>query len=297
MTFRHLEIFIAVADLGSMTRASRQLYISQPTVSQAIAELETHYGFPLFERFGRSLTITEQGKSILSYARHIQSLLGEMELTSERQENAGLLRIGASMTIGSWLLPSLLQQLQKDVPQAEFRVVVRNTRDLEVLLLKNQLDCGLLEGSIHYPELVEIPFRRDSLTLVCGKNHPFWNAPISRLESLEDQVFLVREPGSGTRELFESVMASAEIGWKVGWECGDSSSLIHAAEKGFGIGVISGSLVREQRISGTLYRLPLPESTFQRNFRLVHHKNKYITPLMKRFFHQVLEQEGENRHE
>lgn len=297
MTFRHLEIFIAVADLGSMTRASHQLYISQPTVSQAIAELESHYGFPLFERFGRSLSITEQGKAILSYARHIQSLLGEMEQTSERQETSGLLRVGASMTIGSRILPALLQHLQQDVPEAEFQAIVRNTRDLESMLLKNQLDCALLEGSIHYPELIETPFLRDSLALVCGKSHPLYQEAISDLPSLQDQVFLVREPGSGTRELFESVMATAEINWKVGWECGDSSSLTYAAERGFGIGVISGSLIRNQQTSGALYRLPLPDNTFQRTFRLVYHKNKYITPLMKRFFHQVLKGEGECLHE
>lgn len=297
MTFRHLEIFIAVADLGSMTQASRHLYISQPTVSQAISELESHYGFPLFERFGRSLSITEQGKTILSYARHIQSLLGEMEQTSERLETFGPLRVGASMTIGSRLLPALLKQLREEAPQADFQAVVRNTRDLESMLLKNQLDCALLEGAIHFPELVEIPFRQDSLVLVCGRDHPFYRVPLSGLSSLQDQPFLVREPGSGTRELFESVMASEEINWKIGWECGDSSSLIQAAEAGFGIGVISRALVQDQLKKGALYQLSLPENTFRRTFRLVHHKNKYITPLMKKFFHQLLEKERENRNE
>jgi DNA-binding transcriptional LysR family regulator len=296
MTFRHLEIFIAVADLGSMTRASRHLFISQPTVSQAIAELENHYGFLLFERFSRSLSITEQGKIILSYARHIQSLLGEMEQTSERLETSGLLRVGASMTIGSNLLPELIRQLSEKVPQAETQVVVRNTRDLETMLLKNQLDCALLEGAIHFPELLEVPFRRDSLALVCGKDHSLYQSPISSLKSLQSQSFLVREPGSGTRELFESVMASAEINWKHSWECGDSSTLVQAAEMGFGIGVISRSLVTEKLKDGSLYQLPLPASAFCRTFRLVYHKNKYITPLMKLFFHHILEK-GEDHYE
>ena len=116
MTIRHLTIFITVADLGSMTAAAKALYISQPTVSQAITELEAHYGIKLFERFSKRIFITQNGSRLLSYARHITSLVNEMEQVIKNQEEIGSMTIGASLTIGECLLPALISTFTKKYP-------------------------------------------------------------------------------------------------------------------------------------------------------------------------------------
>ena len=287
MTIRNLEIFIKVADLGNMTSAARSLYIAQPTVSQAITELESHYGIKLFDRLAKRLYITESGKQLLSYARHIIALDEEMELAMKDPEKSGMLKIGASLTIGAELMPKLASGFQEKHRELRIHAVVRNTADIENLILRNDIDFALVEGIIHSKNIIAEPFMDDELALVCGKSHALCGIRSVTLEELLRYDFVVREQGSGTRELFESAMISKNAAWNISWECSGSDSIKSAAAGGLGIGVISRLLVEREIEVGELVVLNVPGLDLKRKFSIAYHRNKYITDTMKEFFSMV----------
>jgi DNA-binding transcriptional LysR family regulator len=284
MTIRNLEIFVKVADLGSMTAASEALYITQPTVSQAIAELEGHYGTKLFDRLAKKLYITESGKQLLGYARHIIALHGEMELAMKDPEKSGMLKVGASLTIGAELLPRLVSGFHAGHKELKIHAVIRNTADIESLILRNEVDFALVEGVVHSQSIISEEFMDDELALVCGRSHPLYGKQRVSLEELLRCDFAVREQGSGTRELFESAMVSRNAAWNISWECSGSDGIKSAAAGGIGIGVISRRLVEKELAAGDLCALKVPGLDLRRKFSIAYHKNKYITDTMKEFF-------------
>jgi LysR family transcriptional regulator, transcriptional activator of the cysJI operon len=287
MTIRNLEIFVKVADLGNMTAAAQSLYIAQPTVSQAISEIESHYGIKLFDRLAKRLYITESGKQLLSYARHIIALDEEMELAMKDPEKSGILKVGASLTIGAELMPKLASGFQEKHGELRIHAVVRNTADIESLILRNDIDFALVEGIVHSKSIIAEPFMDDELALVCGKNHALYGIRSVTLEELLKHDFVVREQGSGTRELFESAMISKNAAWNISWECSGSDSIKSAAAGGLGIGVISKRLVEREIAVGELVVLTVPGLDLKRKFSIAYHKNKYITDTMKEFFSMV----------
>ena len=145
MTIRHLRIFIAVAETGKMGLAAKQLYIAQPTVSQVISDMEKSYGVKLFERLSKKLYITPQGERLLSYARHIVSLFDEMERSMRNSSAQVLLRVGATITVGSCVLSPIIRRYEELFPLSQVQVFVDNTRLIEEMLLESQLDVALVE--------------------------------------------------------------------------------------------------------------------------------------------------------
>lgn len=282
MTLRHLEIFVAVSDMGSMTAASERLYISQPTVSQAIMELERYYGTKLFDRMGKKLYRTQAGERLLGYARHVTALVSDMAIQMTQVEDTGLLRIGASATVGIQYLPELVNHFNKEVNGIEIQAVIKNTLDIEQLLLKNELDIGIVEGDIHSTDLSIRPFFQDELILVCGKNHPLYGKKQIKPTQLQSQRYLMREVGSGTRELFEYAMAAQELSWQTVWESNSFESITAAARKSIGLAVLSKNLVKEDLEIGELWHINTPFLSLKRTWRIAYHKNKYLTSGMEK---------------
>ena len=283
MTLRHLKMFIAVADAGSITSAAKLLYVAQPTVSQAILELERHYSVKLFDRLSKKLYLTEHGKRLLSYARHVTALVTEMEQVSQEPGQSGLLKIGASLTIGACLLPDLMKQFISENPTMQVQAVVKNTQEIEALIMANTIDFAVVEGLIHSPNLITDTFAEDTLVLACGRSHPLYNAGKLSLDELSRHGFIVREQGSGTRELFENTMAAREVKWRLTWDCNGSDVLKSAAINGLGIAVISQRLIEHELITGELTPLFCDELSLKRSFCITYHKNKYLTSAMKNF--------------
>ena len=287
MTIRNLEIFVKVADMGNMTAAAQSLYIAQPTVSQAISELESLYGIKLFDRLSKKLYITESGKQLLNYARHIIALCGEMEMAMKDPEKSGIMKVGASLTIGAELLPRLVNRFHEIHSEVRIQAVVKNTLEIESLIMKNEIDFALVEGIVHNQSIVSEQFMDDELALVCGRTHPLYRSERISMGELLKYDFVLREQGSGTRELFESVMISKGEDWNICWECSDSEGIKNAAVGGIGIGVISGLLVKKELATEELNALVIPGLDLKRKFSIIYHKNKYITVTMKEFFSMV----------
>lgn len=283
MTLRHLEIFVAVADEGSMTAASEKLYISQPTVSQAIMELERFYGTKLFDRMGKRLYRTQAGERLLSYARHVTALVSDMALQMTQVETTGVLRVGASASVGILFLPEQIKRFQEASSGIQIQAVVKNTLDIEQLLLRNELDIGLVEGDVHSTDLQTQHFAEDELVIVCGRGNPFYGKKKIDPLALQNQPYLMREVGSGTRELFEYAMATKVLNWKTVWESNSFESIKRAAIANLGLAVLSKELVREELQSGALWHISTPFLSLKRKWGIVYHKNKYLTSAMQAF--------------
>lgn len=234
MTLRHLEIFLAVAETGSMRKAAEKLYISQPTVSGAIREMEEEYDVLLFERLNQRLFITPEGRQLTIYARELLSLFHEMEYTLRHSSDHAILRIGATLTVGTCVLPEILRQLeeQKHIPTS---VQVENTRTIVQRLAEGALDIGFVEGEVHHPDLVVLPVTADSLTAVCAHAAP----PMTLAELCQTYPLLMREKGSGTREMTDRILAEKGISCDIRWECSNTQTLLQAAESGLGVTIIS----------------------------------------------------------
>lgn len=283
MTLRHFQIFLAVCDTMNMTAAAESLYISQSAVSQAIAELGNHYEVRLFERLSKRLYLTQAGEKLLSYARHIARLNKEIDLQMQSMREGGLIRIGASVTVGAYVLPELVARFLKTYPTAEIEVVEDNTTVIEKLLLTDKIDIGLVEGEIASPDLRVLPFAKDELVLICGKTHRLYGQTVADPKELEQEKYIVREQGSWTRKTFENVMAANGLKWKPSWTCNNADTIKKAVEKGLGVSVISRRAVEKEAQEGLLYIVPVKDLRFDRLFKLVYHKDKYLHRLMLDF--------------
>ena len=147
MTLRHFQIFISVCDEQGMTQAAQKLHISQPSISQAVKELEEHYQVRLFERLGKKLFLTPAGQELLHYARHIISLSAQTEKTLRSFSLAAPIRLGATLSIGESIFIDIITRLKKAMPEQEVYSHVHNTAALEDALLRDELDAALVEGS------------------------------------------------------------------------------------------------------------------------------------------------------
>lgn len=291
MTIRHLTIFIAVADTGKMSAAAKQLYIAQPTVSQTIAEIESYYGIRLFERLSKKLYITPAGEQLLSYARHIVSLFEEMERGLRYTSQYPALRVGATITVGSCVLADIVNRFEEACPGVRVEVFVDNSSTIEEQILKSELDLALVEGKVKNPDLVVRPVIKDELVLICGQGHPFTQKEAVTAAELEGQPFILREPGSGTRELLEDWLEKLGIGIDRKWVCHSSNAIISAVEGGQGLSVISRRLVEEAAAAKKIHMAAVSDMDLSRDFSVVYHKNKFLSPPFTGFMEACKEEE------
>lgn len=281
MTIRHLRIFIAVTDTGKMSAAAKKLFISQPTVSQAIKELEEHYGGLLFERLSKKLYITPRGKKLLSYARSIVKQFDDMEEMMLRENYVETIRIGATITVGNCLLGEVIHEFKKRSPRTEIYSYVNNTKDVEEHLLTSELDIAIVEGTVKSPDLISLPKVNDFLVLICSPKHPFAQRDTIRLEELGTERFAMRERGSGTRALFEGYMLDKGVPLRIALEANSSDTIKKAVIDNQCLAVISVRLVEEEIKNGKLHVIVNTDSNWNRSFSVVYHKNKVITDEMR----------------
>lgn len=281
MTIRHFTIFVMVCDTMNMTQAAERLYLSQPAVSQAIGELEQHYQVRLFERFGRKIYLTQPGEKLLNYARHIIKMNENVESEMKTLHESGSIRIGASVTVGAYVLPALVTDFKQGSPSTAIQVEERNTSKIETLLLKDEIDLGFVEGDIESKELITQCFWEDELFLICAPKHRFAQMSIIDPQDLAQEEFILREQGSGTRKTFEDQMREHHISWNCTWTCSNAETIKAAVIHGLGISAISKLAVQSELAAGSLCIKPIKGIRFLRQFKIVYHKNKYLTDTMK----------------
>ena len=284
MTIRHMIIFRTVCENGfNTTKAAEVLHMTQPAVSLAIKELEQYYGVHLFDRIGRRLQITDAGKHFLQYAIHISDLFSDMETGLRDWDSKGILRIGASITIGSQFLPRYVKAFTEICPGLDVRVTVDQSERLEQKIMANELDCALIEGIAHDPNIVSEAYMEDHLSVICSRDKGWKQGQVVSIEDFQRQRFLLREIGSGTREVFDRVVEQAGIHITPVWEAMSTTALVNAVINGLGIAVLPHRMILPALRQGLVCTVKVEGLSFSRNFHIIYHKDKFLTASAKRF--------------
>jgi DNA-binding transcriptional LysR family regulator len=281
MNLRQLKIFLAVCDQKNMTRAAKALYFTQPSVSQAVRDLENYYGVKLFERLNHRLYITGAGERLQSYARHILSLDEQVRREFAEHKEAGLMRVGASLTIGTYLLPGLLASVREKMPQLEIFSAIDNTDVIQKLILEDRIDIALVESPVDSPDIVEKDIRDDELVIICSPKHPLSQKAPVRKSDLSGLPFIIREPGSGTRTIFENAMRQAGISWKRRGVYNSTEAIKHAVIANLGLAVVSRYSIREELRAGSVALVRVDGLRLARKFRFIYHRQKIFTKAMQ----------------
>ena len=284
MTLRHMIIFRQVCESGyNTTKAAEALHMSQPAVSLAVKELEDYYSVRLFDRIGRRLQITEAGKRFLQYAVHICDLFRDMETGLMDWDSKGVLRIGASITIGTQFMPLYVKTFSQIHPGTEVFVQIDQSERLEKKLATNELDLALVEGVVHDPDLCSESYMEDHLSIICPADGPWKHGQCISMEEFLNQRFLLRERGSGTREVFDATLEQAGYRIKPVWEAISTTALVNAVINGLGIAVLPHRMVLPALKLGLIRIVQVPQLTFRRSFNIVYHKDKFLTFSAKAF--------------
>lgn len=283
MTLRHMKIFVTVCREDSISKAARKLYISQPAVSNAVKELEEYYGTPLFDRISKKLFLTQAGQTLYDYAIHISSLFDELESELKASSNHGRLKVGASITIGTHIMPELVKAFKDKNPDVTVFVAIDSSDNIEKLVLSNELDFALIEGLVHSSQLESIDFIKDELIVISSTNHRLCDKKNLTLRDISGEDFIMRERNSGTREVAESILSTQGIVLNPAWESTSTEAIIHAVSKNLGISILPMALVQEYIDNGLVSRLNLKNISFIRDYHIIHHRNKYLTAPAKSF--------------
>ena len=278
MTLRHIRIFLTVCQEGfHVTRAAEALHMTQPAVSLAIRELEEYYGVRLFDRIGRRLQITEAGMRLRESGNHIVAMFDRMEKGLRNWDAFGVLRVGASLTIGSQLMPGYVRAFRESHPDTEVRVTVATSALLEQKLLDNALDFALMEGVVHVPSIVSEAYMEDHLAVLCPAGGRFRQGQVLTQAEFRSQPLLLREHGSGTRETFERAVGQAGFSVTPAWEAMSNRALLNAVASGLGLSVLSARIAAEEVARGRVVSVEVEGLDFRRQFHIIYHRDKFLT--------------------
>lgn len=282
MTLRHMRIFVSVFQKNSITKAAQELHLAQPSVSLALRELEDYYGIRLFDRIGRHIAPTECGKEFYRYAVHIVSLFNEMEKKMRNWDTFGTLRIGASITIGTHILPVLIHRYQDQFPDLMIEAKVSKSASIEDEIIHNGIDLGLIETQPSHPDLRAVPFMTDSMCAITAPDHPLASVKSISLAELSRFPFLMREKGSAGRKLLDAAFSLQQMSVSPRWESTSTQALVKAVAEGLGVSVLPYLIVKKDIEEGTVRQIPLNQP-IRRNLNVIYHKSKLLTDNMKSF--------------
>lgn len=272
ITLKHLKIFKEVARVKSMSKAAENLYISQPTISQKIQEIENYYHIKLFQRHSRTLGISEDGKLLLEHTNKILDEFDIIENLFSNKNDKTTIKFGSTLTVANAVTAKMLKNIEKKHPDIHFQVFVDNTQSIEEKLISYDLDVAIVEGDIHNDNIIHEPIIHDQLVLVCSKDHPLAKHDTIEISALENLPFIVREKGSGTRAMLDNFMRYHKISYTVEWQCHSWSSIKQAVIMNHGLTLISARLVQNEIDQGLLHVLKLPHWSWHRMFSLCYRK-------------------------
>jgi DNA-binding transcriptional LysR family regulator len=278
MTLEQLRIFVAVAERQHVTQAARALNLAQSAASNAIAALESQHDTKLFDRVGRRIELTEAGHVFLAEARAVlaRTEAAELALSEFGGLKRGTLSVEASQTIANYWLPRHLVAFRRAYPQIQIRLAIGNTAQVAAAVEGGTAELGFVEGAVESKHFASTPVARDQLVVVVGPEHPWGGrARLTRGDLMESE-WILREPGSGTRSVFENALAQLGIApgtLRIALELPSNEAVRAAVEAGLGATAISASVAAPSIEAGLLRQVnfPLPE----REFHVLRHRERY----------------------
>lgn len=294
-----LRLFAAVADQGGVSRAAETLHISQPAVSKGVRQLEEQLGIALLDRVHGRVKLTEAGTALAARARELFAVerVAEEELRALRGLRRGTLTVGASTSVATYHLPPLLAAFHRRYPDISLSLTSANTRAIVELLGARELDIAMIEGPTEDARVRAVPWKEEELILIAAASHRFTSRrrPVNA-DEFADELFIVREPGSGTREVAETILRAAGFAMRRTLELGSTEAIKQAVAADLGVALVSTAAAADQLALGRLRAVScaVPQRAFRRVLFRLDLSGRRPTAAAAAF-NALLDQEGEVR--
>ncbi len=281
-TIRQLEIFKAVAETGHVTNSCEGLGISQSAVSMAIQELETNLDCQLFERRNRKLILNENGRMLLDKTKKLLLTLKDLEGAFLENDSAGSIVVGASMTIGEYIMPQIAYKFMQKYPQSKVELIISNTKDISDGLINGNIDIAFVEGIVQSEKLETRAWMQDELTVIASDKKAFPKKSY-RIEELYNKKWILREAGSGTRAVFQRFLGDKFANLELFLTLGHTEAIKKIVQGSDSLTCLSKLTIQKELEEGSLFEINLDGYLFKRELQLVIFKEKYQSKLLKRF--------------
>lgn len=282
ITFKQLNVFTTVARNTNLTLAAKKLYLSKPAVSISLKELEKQLNRELFDRLPNSLRLNANGKKLLLLADELLARAKLLESLFDDDELSGELKIGCSKSIGNHILPELLAGFRQQTGHNEQQVKILNSEDVCRKLTSFELDIGLIEADIPRKGQAHLPWWQDRMCIIAAPDHPLCQQTSLTHADLNKQDWILREVGSGSRDVFTQCLAPHLNDWNVALELNDSEAIINAVSTGLGIACVSELTAKRALDDSRVKELPL-DVVIPHPLFITYQQHKYKTPLFETF--------------
>lgn len=289
ITMRQLKVFETAARLLSFTRAAKELFLTQPAVSMQIKQLESQLDLRLFEQLGKRMYLTEAGKEVLAYARNIGQQVDELEIVLNRIKGLGGGRLRVSVaTTANYFIPSLLGSFSRRYSDVVVTLDVTNRETLLRQLNENTVDLVIMGQPPADADVAAEPFLDNPLVVVAPVGHPLARKKKIPLTQVQEEIFLVREPGSGTRIAMERFFNERGMTLKTGMEVGSNEAIKQSVQAGLGLGLLSRATIEQELALKRLVVLDVADFPIMRYWYVVHRLGKRLSPVARAFRDFVL---------
>lgn len=293
-TLRQLEVFFATARFENISRAAEHLAMSQSAASGALAELERQFDVKLFDRVGKRLQLNELGRLLRPKVKYLLELSEELEWSLAQHDGAGSLRVGATLTIGNYLAVNIMTRYMRQNDGARINLEVANSSTIAQRVKDFELDIGLVEGQVQLDQLDTIPWMNDRLVVFCSPQHRLARKAVITDRDLLDVDWILREPGSGTRQTMDIAMADLLPNLMVLTELEHNEAIKNAVAAGLGISCLSHITLADDLRQGRLVELSVPHRDLSRQFYFVLHKQKYPSAGIEKWMTLCRETDSDN---
>lgn len=289
-----LKVFITVADKKNFSKAAKALNLTQPAISFQIQTLEQYYQTMLFDRVNRHVKLTEAGELLLEYALSMNDLQSQLERKMQQLTGhvKGTLMIGASRTVGEYIMPYIICAFKNEYTDVDITLEIYNTKHVEELVLSNHLDVGLVESQVKHDELMFQSILEDELVIVVPITHPWAEREEVTLDELTGEPFIIREPGSGSRLVFEQALIDAEFdveSLNIIMEIGNITAIKSAIISGLGISVMSKWAARDMVEGKMASIVRIKDLKMPRRFNILLNENHFESEACSHFIHYLAE--------
>jgi DNA-binding transcriptional LysR family regulator len=284
LTLRQLQCFSAVARNLSYTRAAEELHLTQPAVSMQIRQLEQQAGLPLTEQFGKRVHLTEAGEEVFRYARSILQQIDELDIVLDRIKglSGGRLKI-AAIASANYFVPRLIGTFHERFPDVSVSMDVTNQTEVLRRVLENEVDMAIMGQPPKDSQVEAIPFMDNPLIIVASPEHRLARRKRIQLQELEQEEFLIREPGSGTRGAMERFFRQNKLKLNTGMGMGSLSSIKQGVQANLGLGLLQRDAVQVELQLGKLVELKVKGLPIWRKWYVVLHKSKRLSVAAEEF--------------
>ena len=282
LTLRQMEIFLNVVKSGHLTNVAKEMKLSQSAVSMSIKELENILGRPVFDRINKKLVLNEVGRAFHKEIDPLFKKLSDIEYEFKNSENKGMIRVGASTTIVDYLMPSIICAYMSSYPDVKITLKEGNTQEIAEMIKEGSIDIGFVEGFVSGSDIVKEKIGVDEL-LIVTENKTISNSEPVYIDALASMRWVLREEGSGTREVFLDYIKEKVDDLNIFLELGHTESIKSILKNRKCLTCISKISVEKELNEGKLFRVPVKNFECKRDFLMLYHKDKYHSTLFEKF--------------